>query len=32
MLNSERVKLTTGASVDLQIPVKAGPQTVGPLL
>jgi hypothetical protein len=29
MLNGERVKLTTGASVDLQIPVKAGPQTIG---
>ncbi len=29
ILNGERVKLTTGASVDLQIPVKAGPQTVG---
>ena len=28
MLNGERIKLTTAGSVDLRIPVKAGPQTV----
>ena len=28
MLNGERVKVSNGASIDLQIPVKAGPQTL----
>ncbi len=29
MLNGERVNVSTGASIDLQIPVKAGVQTLG---
>ncbi len=29
MLNGERVKVSTGASIDLQIPVKAGVQALG---